>query len=116
MVNITKLIADDYSHGLIEFKCETIDDIRKIGNIIDVIAFNMRFANIPEKNRNIEMQDTLLNLSDLLRILKAKRSTLYNWINEGLFPKGIKIGRAVRWHREDIEQWIEQKRKESKEV
>ena len=62
------------------------------------------------------MNETLLNMSDLLKILKAKRSTMYNWINEGIFPKGIKIGRAVRWHKEDVEAWIEQKRNESKEV
>lgn len=68
------------------------------------------------KNWNVKMNETLLNMNDLLKMLKAKKSTMYNWIKEGIFPKGIKIGRAIRWHKEDVEQWIEQKRKESKEV
>lgn len=59
--------------------------------------------------------ETLLTISDILKILKAKRSTFYSWINNGIFPKGIRIGGNVRWHRDDVYAWIEQKRKESKE-
>lgn len=61
------------------------------------------------------MNETLLNMNDLLKILKTKKSSMYNWINQGIFPRGIRIGNCVRWHKEDVEAWIEQKRKESKE-
>lgn len=49
MGNITKMVADDYSHGVIEFRCDNLDDIRKIGSIIDTIAFEMRFKDLNEK-------------------------------------------------------------------
>lgn len=59
--------------------------------------------------------EILLTTHDLLKILKAKKSTFYNWVKQGVFPKGIRIGGNVRWHKEDVDAWIEQKRKESKE-
>ena len=35
------------------------------------------------------------------------RSSLYNYIQRGLFPAQIKIGRrAVGWMEEDVTQWI----------
>ena len=34
------------------------------------------------------------------------RSTIYDWIRSGHFPRPISLGsRAVRWQEHDIEQW-----------
>ena len=35
------------------------------------------------------------------------RSTIYDWIRAGRFPRPVSLGsRTVRWQEHDIEQWI----------
>lgn len=69
MGNITKLIANDYTHGIIRFNCDSLDDIRKIGAIIDSIAFKMRFENIDEI-KGKKMNEILKDMSYSLFLLE----------------------------------------------
>lgn len=39
-------------------------------------------------------------------------STLYQWRHRGVGPRGIKVGRHVRYRWEDVEAWLEQKARE----
>lgn len=35
------------------------------------------------------------------------RSTIYDWMNKGMFPKPVKLGtRLVAWRENDIEAWM----------
>ncbi|WP_417604924.1 helix-turn-helix transcriptional regulator [Primorskyibacter flagellatus] len=35
------------------------------------------------------------------------RSTIYDWMNKGMFPKPVKLGtRLVAWRENDIETWM----------
>ena len=57
----------------------------------------------------------LLTLQEVLDLLKIKRSSVYDWISKGNFPKPIKFGeRYARWMKKDVLDWLEQKRLESK--
>ncbi|MCY4634650.1 MAG: AlpA family phage regulatory protein [Acidobacteria bacterium] len=54
------------------------------------------------------MTRKLLNRHDVEGIVKMPRSTLYQAINEGDFPKPIRIGkRSVRWFEDEIVAWME---------
>jgi predicted DNA-binding transcriptional regulator AlpA len=45
----------------------------------------------------------LWRLPEVLRNVPVSRATLYSWIEQGRFPKPIKIGpRAVAWRSADI--------------
>lgn len=55
METITKIISDDYKKGLIMFDCQSLDDIRKVGDIIAGVAFNMRFSNINDKDNKMDV-------------------------------------------------------------
>ena len=45
----------------------------------------------------------LWRLPEVLRNVPVSRATLYNWIEQGRFPKPIKIGpRAVAWRSADV--------------
>ncbi|WP_417464319.1 helix-turn-helix transcriptional regulator [Kordiimonas sp.] len=35
-----------------------------------------------------------------------KKSCLYDWIQRGLFPAPIKIGRSSVWDADDVDNWI----------
>lgn len=38
------------------------------------------------------------------------RSTIYLWMNQGQFPRQIKLGeRTVAWVEDEIEQWLTEK-------
>ncbi|WP_133012441.1 AlpA family phage regulatory protein [Marinomonas flavescens] len=51
----------------------------------------------------------LMRLKEVMRQTALSRSTIYNRMSEGRFPKTVKIGeRAVAWLECEIEDWIEE--------
>ncbi|MBA4209585.1 MAG: hypothetical protein C0454_08650 [Parvibaculum sp.] len=54
------------------------------------------------------MTDKILRFPDVKRFTGLGRSTIYDFIAKGSFPKPVKLGpRAVGWHSADIAAWIE---------
>lgn len=54
------------------------------------------------------MQDRLLRRRDVERITGVSRSSIYRLMQEGEFPRPVRVGPgAVRWKASDIEAWIE---------
>jgi len=49
----------------------------------------------------------LLNLKEVIYLTGLKRSSIYKFMEEGLFPKSVSIGgRSVMWKEGDIHNWI----------
>lgn len=60
-------------------------------------------------------ESCFLRLSDVMRRVGYKRTQIYHMIREGRFPKNFQIGpRAVAWDSNDIDQWIEEQKKQSR--
>jgi len=55
-------ISEDYTIGQIAFDCQSIDDVRKIGDILSIIGFNMRFANIAFREKTVPKELNLMLL------------------------------------------------------
>lgn len=56
------------------------------------------------------MEPIFLRLQDVIKMTSLSRSTIYRMINDCEFPKQIPIGtRQVRWHRQEILDWCEEK-------
>ena len=55
--------------------------------------------------------DRFMRTKEVLEILSVSRSTLYNWMQKGVFPRPIEISgpgtRVLRWRRSVIERWLE---------
>lgn len=50
---------------------------------------------------------TILRRKQVEQMIGLSRSTIYNSIREGTFPKPIQLGlRAVGWLESDIEAWL----------
>jgi len=49
---------------------------------------------------------SLLNVQELARWLNIKESTIRKWVCYRKIPY-ISVGRAVRFRREDIDQWLQ---------
>jgi len=57
------------------------------------------------------MTEKILRFPDVKRVTGLGRSTIYDFISKGVFPKPVKLGpRAVGWHSAEIAEWIESRR------
>ncbi len=52
---------------------------------------------------------SLLTVSDLSRTLGVPEQTIYVWRSRGTGPRGIRIGRHLRFRPEDVEQWLDER-------
>jgi len=51
-----------------------------------------------------------LRLKEVMHITGLGRTSVYNFMAEGKFPKSVSLGdRAVAWIEADVEEWMEQK-------
>ena len=58
--------------------------------------------------------DQILRRQEVEALFGISRSTIYQSMSEGRFPRPIKLGRrAVGWSKADLEQWLSDQRKQS---
>lgn len=60
------------------------------------------------------MNDQILTLKEVAKYLKLADKTAYKLAAEGKLP-GFKVGGSWRFKREDIDQWIEEKKRKKME-
>ncbi|MCY4430579.1 MAG: AlpA family transcriptional regulator [Rhodospirillales bacterium] len=49
----------------------------------------------------------LLTLAEVIHRCGLKKSAIYKRVNEGSFPKPVKLSpKAVRWRSDEIDRWI----------
>ncbi len=68
---------------------------------------------------NFKYRPKIIRLRTVQDRTGLSRSTIYAWIDEGKFPKQIKIGgRSTGWVEEDIDNWIGEciKQSQAKEI
>lgn len=53
------------------------------------------------------VSDELLSPDDLAALLKVPVKTVYNWRSEGKGPKGIRVGKYLRFRRADVDAWLD---------
>jgi excisionase family DNA binding protein len=52
-------------------------------------------------------QGDILTPTELSAELKVPLGTIYGWRYRGTGPRGIRVGKHVRFRRSDVEQWLE---------
>lgn len=56
------------------------------------------------------MDPIFLRIQDVVKMTSLSRSSIYRMINDGEFPRQVSVGtRQVRWHRQEILDWCEEK-------
>lgn len=49
----------------------------------------------------------LIKLSEVINITGLGRSCIYNYMNDGVFPKSVSLGvRSVAWVESEVQDWI----------
>lgn len=65
---------------------------------------------------NSGVSDCILRLRQVMAACGKSRSAIYKDINRGLFPRQIKLtGRAAGWSRNEIEDWLEERKRAREE-
>ncbi len=65
---------------------------------------------VPNYSGNTQLYPKILRLPAVLDRVGLKRSSVYQMMAEGTFPKSIKLGaRAVGWSSESVDTWITQR-------
>jgi excisionase family DNA binding protein len=52
--------------------------------------------------------DRLLDVGEVAAYLNLPAQTLYSWRVSARGPRGIKIGRHLRFRRSDVESWLDE--------
>ncbi len=55
----------------------------------------------------VALGNTLLSPQQLADYLGVPLATIYRWRYEGTGPRGIKVGKHVRYRQRDVEAWLE---------
>ena len=56
--------------------------------------------------------EKLMTIQDIAKYLQIKERTIYSWVQNSKIP-GFKIGNTWRFKREDIDLWIEERKRET---
>jgi excisionase family DNA binding protein len=59
-----------------------------------------------ESKRQIDDR-LLLRADEVARLLSVCRRSVWAWASGGRMPQPVKIGRASRWRRTELEAWVE---------
>jgi len=54
------------------------------------------------------MGEPMLTPQELAAFLVVPVTTVYRWNSEGTGPRRVRIGKHVRYRRQDVESWIDQ--------
>ena len=58
--------------------------------------------------QKLGMRSWIIRLPEVTQLTGLSRSTIYNGIKDGTFPKPVSLGaRAVGWHQHSIDVWIQ---------
>ena len=58
------------------------------------------------------MLDKILRRRDVEAVTGLGRSTIYQMMADGLFPKPVRLtSKAVGWHEADIAEWLESRKR-----
>ncbi|EOZ3812853.1 TPA: helix-turn-helix transcriptional regulator [Citrobacter amalonaticus] len=60
------------------------------------------------------LNDQLVTMAFITQLTGLTDKWFYKLIQEGLFPKPIKLGRSSRWLRSEVEAWLQQRIAESR--
>lgn len=61
----------------------------------------------PHEPEGEEGMDRLWTVQDVAEFLGVPVQTLYQWRTKGYGPPGRRVGKYLRYRREDVERWVD---------
>lgn len=84
----------------------------------DKKSFLVLLSFIPLRQREIVMTDTttrsllsdkMVDMAFITEYAGCSDKWFYKLIQDGIFPKPIKLGRSSRWLKSEVEDWVQQR-------
>ncbi|HGV3854996.1 TPA: helix-turn-helix transcriptional regulator [Escherichia coli] len=66
------------------------------------------------KTKPALLEDEFIDMKFITRLTGLSDKWFYKLIQEGVLPKPIKMGRASRWLKSDLEEWLQAKINDSR--
>lgn len=66
------------------------------------------------KTKPALLEDEFIDMKFITRLTGLSDKWFYKLIQERVFPKPIKMGRASRWLKSDLEEWLQAKINDSR--
>ena len=66
------------------------------------------------KTKPALLEGEFIDMKFITRLTGLSDKWFYKLIQEGVFPKPIKMGRASRWLKSDLEEWLQAKINDSR--
>ncbi|HFD3012501.1 helix-turn-helix transcriptional regulator [Escherichia coli] len=66
------------------------------------------------KTKPALLEDEFIDMKFITRLTGLSDKWFYKLIQEGVFPKPIKMGRASRWLKSDLKEWLQAKINDSR--
>ncbi|HAX7643091.1 TPA: AlpA family phage regulatory protein [Escherichia coli] len=66
------------------------------------------------KTKPALLEDEFIDMKFITRLTGLSDKWFYKLIQEGVFPNPIKMGRASRWLKSDLEEWLQAKINDSR--
>ena len=60
------------------------------------------------------LEDQFIDMKFITQLTGLSDKWFYKLMQEGVFPKPIKMGRASRWLKSDLEEWLQAKINDSR--
>jgi excisionase family DNA binding protein len=51
--------------------------------------------------------DQLMTIEEVASYMQVPVKTLYDWRHRSIGPRGMRVGRYVRYRRDDVDAWLE---------
>lgn len=67
-----------------------------------------------QNNNTSLLNDTMVDMAFITRFTGLTDKWFYKLINDGEFPKPIKLGRSSRWMQSEVEAWVQQRISQSR--
>lgn len=59
--------------------------------------------------------DRLLSTGEVAAFLTVPVATLYQWRHQGIGPRGIRVGRHLRYRRQELDAWLDSRTASSRD-
>jgi len=69
-------------------------------------------ADIDEPDGGADVPPRLWGTDDVSKFLGIPKGTIYKWRSKRKGPPGARVGKYIRWRKEDVYEWFEEHRDE----
>lgn len=77
--------------------------------LLSFISLRQRETVMTDSKTQSLLNDKMIDMAFITEFTGLSDKWFYKLIQDGLFPKPIKLGRSSRWLKSEVEEWVNQR-------